>query len=414
MPGDIVISAENIPSDKILATHALRSRATSFRRMADHIATYLTKRRTTISTTKEGNEAPYRFRHRAGGEVDVKLSWKKVVEKPAPEQKEEFSHDGVTDDGNIIYDGKLCARDLREPSYGSYRLVATGQRVCIYTSDQAPYDAFPIVRHYSFRYLGFFKELVRPAYYNPPFSRDILADYYIVSRMLRERPRTRGIILDVRDNRGGQDGEWFLDWYAPAAYTDVFTRIPQLADYADQAFRERVVNLGGNDEDWLPWYQKQVAKGRPGEPVKRLYQCSDSSCGEERRLTPAHGLIAAPVALLVGPNTGSAAAHFALIFDENDFGPLIGDVTAASFTVYRLEFPVKTRRGLDLGKMLFALTSEMSGKTGTSIEGQTPHIDYPVERTFERAALWDEDLINAAIKAFKAYPFPKRTTPLGP
>jgi len=413
-PGDIVLSANGVPADQLLTAHALRSRATSPRRLASDIAAYLTERSTNTSATAEGTREVYRFEHRAGGNVDAELTWRGVGSPVSDKLKEELMMDGVADDGSIVYDAPTCARDLREPKYGpSYKLTARGLRVCVYTSDRAPYDAYPIVRHYSFRYLNFFTGVVRPAYLNPPFSRGIVSDYHLLSRTLRGLPKARGIILDIRDNVGGQDGEWFLDWYAPGPYTDIFTRIPQLPDYADLEFRKRVQNLG-DDPEWLPWYQAEVAKLPPNEPIRKIYQCYNNSCPAERRMTPAHGLVAAPVALLVGPQTGSAAAHFAMTFDENNFGPLIGDVTGASFTLYRYESPIKTQGDVDWGTMLFALTSERSGKTGETVEGKTPQIDYPVERTFERAALWDEDLVEKALEGFRTYRFPKYTTRLGP
>lgn len=413
-PGDILVSAAGIPADQLLSVHALRSRATSHRRLANDIAVYLTMRSTATSATVEGSEETYRFQHRDGGNIDIALRWRKVIYPPREELLQAQSGEGIADDGSIIYNATQCAPDLREPNYGAaYKLSARGLRLCVYTSGQAPYDAYPIVRHYSFRYLGFFKGLVRPAYLNPPYSRGIVSDYYLLSRTLRERRNTRGIILDLRDNMGGQDGEWFLDWYAPGPYTDIYTSIPQLPDYADAEFRKRVINLG-DDPEWFPWYQQQIAKLPRGEPVRKMYQCVDAACGMERRLTPSHGLLAVPVALLVGPQTGSAAAHVAMIFDENDFGPLIGDVTGASFTLYRLEHPVKTGGGVEWGTMRFALTSEMSGKTGATIEGKTPQIDYPVERTFERQVHWDEDLVAAALQGFRSYRFPKHAGRLGP
>lgn len=406
-PGDIVTSANGVPGDRLLSAHMLRSRGTSFRRIADDVAGYLAARSTDASATCEGAEERWTFQHRDGGQIEARLTWRKSPPPPEAEEDEPEAKDG-----SLLYEATRCGPDLREPDYGPYKLTAKGKRVCLYTSDRAPYDAYPILRHYSFRYLGFFKGTVRPAYLNPPYQRDVIMDYHLLTKVLRQRPRTRGIILDLRDNFGGNPGEWFLDWYAPGPYLNIFTRIPQLPEYADPEFRKRVINLG-DDEDWFPWYQRQLAATAPGAPVINTYNCPDP-CGTERRLTPAHALVAAPVALLVGPTTGSAAAHFALIFDENDFGPLVGDITGASFTVFRLEHPVRTRRGLDLGTMTFALTSEISGKTGEPIEGRAPHIDYPIERTFERAAQWDADHVAAAIRSFKEYRFPKHATRLGP
>ncbi len=75
----------------------------------------------------------------------------------------------------------------------------------------------------------------------------------------------KGLILDLRDNRGGNDPEWFLDWYAPAPYADVFTSVRVYPDYDDPTFRKRVVNV---DDDWYKWYRKATAGLPPWTSVR--------------------------------------------------------------------------------------------------------------------------------------------------
>lgn len=299
--------------------------------------------------------------------------------------------------------------DRRYP--GGYRLRSHGRFYCLYVSDRAPYDAYPIVRHFTVHYSHLGNMSVFPRYILPDTGWQVSAEYFNLSLALRALSHVKGIILNLRDNRGGNDPEWFLDWYAPAPYADMFTSVRVYPDYDDPAFRKRVVNV---DDDWYRWYRKATVGVAAGSDVRRPFKCVNDDCSGDNRFAPAHGLLAVPVALLVGPECMSSCAHMAHIFDENDFGPLIGEPTAASYTSQRLTYPVKTRAGLDLGAIRLGLSRDSSGKTGEPLEGFTVHIDYPVERTFEGRDSWDARLVDVAVRAFREYKFPRRVAKLGP
>jgi len=97
-------------------------------------------------------------------------------------------------------------------------------------------------------------------------------------------------------------------------------------------------------------------------------------CSGGNRFDPQHALLKVPVALLVGRNCHSSCAHFANIFDEYDFGPLIGEPTPSTVTAQSYPYAIRTRSGLSL---------------------DAAHVD-------------------AALRAFKTYPFPPHVAPLGP
>jgi hypothetical protein len=69
---------------------------------------------------------------------------------------------------------------------------------------------------------------------------------------------------------------------------------------------------------------------------------------------------------------------------------------------------------LDLGSIHLGLSRDSSGKTGEPLEGVTVHIDYPIERTFEGKDGWDAALVDAALRSFREFKFPKRVTKIGP
>jgi hypothetical protein len=406
--GDIVVSAAGVAGEKLLPTYALESSENNWRGIARDVAEYLVSRSTARSATKPGSTDAWVLRHRKGGEVRVDLMWRK---EPWPGENEEGgeSEEDIVD---IDYAPAHCSRDLPDRKYpSSYRLVNHGRFYCLYVSAKAPYSAYPIVRHFSVHYSHLGEMTVYPRYMLPATGWQVSAEYANLSLALRALRGVRGLILDLRDNYGGNDPEWFLDWYAPAPYADMFTSVRVFPEYSDAGFRKHVANV---DEDWHRWYVKATGGHAAGDDVPRPFKCMNADCTGDNRFTPAHGLLAVPVALLVGPGCMSSCAHIAHIFDEDDFGPLIGEPTAASYTTQRLAYPLKVASGLDLGAIGLGLSRDSSGKTGEPLEGYQVHIDYPVERTFDGRDTWDAALVDSALKAFREYSFPKRTAKVGP
>jgi Peptidase family S41 len=406
-PGDLVVSLNGVPAERFLDEHRLRSNGNNRRRIAADVAAWMGERTTLQSSTREGDVDQLVVRHREGGEVAVAVPWKQDVRRaPTDEDPTRAPFE------EIDYARARCAPDLRDVDYGGgYRLTAHGKLFCFYTSERAPFDAHPIVRQFSFRYSGVLeRKRVTPGYYLPSTAFEVEAEYHTLRGLVRAQRRVAGLILDLRDNRGGNDQAWFLDWYAPGPYVDNFVRVPRLAEWADAQFKERVVNL---PDEWETWYPR-AEKTATGPFLRRPFSCQSPTCEGDNRVVPAHHVVDAPVALLVGPRCASACAALVQVFDEYDYGPLIGEPTSASYTMVRLEHPVRTRSGRDLGTLGLALSHDESGKTGADLEGVEVHVDYPVERTFEARARWDADLVQAALRAFREVKFPKRVAALGP
>jgi hypothetical protein len=107
------------------------------------------------------------------------------------------------------------------------------------------------------------------------------------------------------------------------------------------------------------------------------------------------------VALLVGPDCVSACDSVTRIFSEYDFGPLIGEPTAAAYTFARTELPVAIGE-LDLGLLSIAVSYEVSGKTGRRIEAMPIEIDRAIPRTFANRSEYGRLLVDAARDALDA------------
>jgi hypothetical protein len=279
------------------------------------------------------------------------------------------------------------ARRSAGPYGAAYRLTGYGRRFCLYTAEAPPYRDYPIVRHYSFFYYpGFPRDQEEDGKFNDEATYIVAADYFTLSRLLRARPQTRGLILDLRDNDGGNDPESFLDWYAPAPYEDQYIALRADSSWEDPAFTAKVGNV---DAAFLAWYRRAAAGLEKGSWLKRPFKCLRPDCGGGNRFAPQHALLKVPVALLVGRGCHSSCAHFANIFDEYDFGPLIGEPTPATVTAQSYPHPIRTRLGVALGQLKLALSTSWSGKSGKPLEGALPFIDHPIPMTLENSAVLD-------------------------
>lgn len=212
-PGNLVVSLNGVPAERFLDEFRLRSNGNNRRGIAADIAAWMGERTTLQSNTREGNVDQLVVRHREGGEVTVAVTWRQ--EAPRGASVDDPVRAPFED---IDYARPRCAPDLRDVDYGNgYHLSAHGKFFCFYISEKAPFDAHPIVRQFSFRYSGVLeRKKVRPAYYLPTTAYEVEAEYHTLRGLLHARPRIAGLILDLRDNRGGNDAAWFLDWYAPA------------------------------------------------------------------------------------------------------------------------------------------------------------------------------------------------------
>lgn len=421
-PGDVLIAINGITAEQLPRVYLDRVKGNNWPAVTRDVARFLTRRDAASSRTGRGDVEHWRLRRRgATADFELALRWEDAaaLDSATPAVAAELRTDPDYLPARCHpYESdyfSLADRNYSPPAPAAaagYRITGYGRRFCLYTSEQPPYRDYPIVRHFSFFYYsGFPRDHAEDAKLNNEATYAVAADYFALSRLLRARPQTRGLILDLRDNGGGNDPEWFLDWYAPAPYEDQYLAVRAAPEWQDPSFTARVFNI---DEDWLKWYRQAAAGAAPGSWVKRPVKCLRPDCRGGNRFAPARALLKVPVALLVGRDCHSSCAHFVNVFDEYDFGPLIGEPAQATETDQLYPYPVRTRSGLALGHIKLALNVSLSGKTGRPLEGALPAIDYPVPPAFGDRAAWDAAHVAAALRAFKEYPFPKHRTPLGP
>ena len=424
LPGDVLMQVDGVRAEQLPRLYLDRTRANSWPAVARGVARFLTHRSTDVSTTRPGEVVRWRLRRPAAGpvaELELELRWQRAADDSSgaawirtdPDYLPAACHPYASD-----YAPALPERRYDSPAGGDggdadgYRITGYGRNFCLYTAERLPYRDYPIIRHFSFFYYSRFpRDQADDQRLNTEATYAVAADYFALSRMLRARPQIRGLILDLRDNGGGNDPEWFLDWYAPASYEDVYDAVRIDPDRLDAAFNASLSNL---TEEWQTWYREAAAGRPPGSLLKRPFKCLRPDCRGGNRFTPARALLKVPVALLVGFGCHSSCAHLAHVFDENDFGPLIGEPAAATLTGQVYSYPVRTRSGLQLGSIGLAVSAALSGKSGQPIEGALSTVDYPIQVTQGDRAGWDAAHITAALRAFREYRFPRQVTPLGP
>ena len=108
-----------------------------------------------------------------------------------------------------------------------------------------------------------------------------------------------GLILDVRNNGGGNGGVGFR----------ILCALTEAESIATAGWRTRLYRPA-----YRAWGQDESTDGSPAEGW---------GCGDTRHVTR-------PVAILTSPRTFSAAEDFAVAFDLMDAGPLVGEPTGGS------------------------------------------------------------------------------------
>jgi hypothetical protein len=390
--GDVVVSVDGVPASSLVTVHSLVSRANNRRGIARDIGLWLSHRSSWRSATSLGQTSEWVLAGQNGTTKTVQLVWKE-------------EHDTLASDFAVDYEKTGCA-GLWPRRYGNgYELAFSGAKYCIYASKRAPFRDYPIVRHFSF------------SYYDNHWS---IAPVWLVNSDQRNLSAQlaslapKGIVLDLRDNNGGNNPNWFLDWWAPVGWTDNRVLIRLDDELRDPAARRRAgASLGDGAQGW---YQAQLDGRAKGQELTapRPFFCKPGppsdpdamSCAWDNRYVASHRVTTAPVALLVGPGCVSSCDSVALAFDENDFGPLVGEPTAAGYTTSRMKLFVKDASGAAIGALRIAISKEQSGRTGKDIEAVPLHLDYAIDRTWENRDQYDALLVDAALRGFREFRFP--------
>ena len=371
--GDLIVSLDGIPAEQFLKNFRFESNSNNPLGRAMDIAKFLTNRKTNYSLKKEGDKSRLIVRRRNSQETtEAEVVWKKVLKN----SRNDFAVD---------YGQSEC---VPGEIYGPYKLHTMGTSYCVYASDQLPYSEFPVVRQFTFMYSG------RNA------QQALVSDHFNLKAALSHIPEARGIILDLRENQGGNNPNWFLNWWAPGTYKDHLVYMGIRRDLNSmRSLKDAKITGWGNEEitDYLQQI-KNVSEEQDYLPPRPFF-CPDSGCEWDNQYTPSEQVTNLPIILLVGPKCMSSCDHVASVFRENDFGLLIGQPTAAGYTTYRMRHHISAPDGSSWGFLRFALSYEVSGKTGKTVEAVPVEVDYRIDRTFKNHSHYDRLLVDQAIKA---------------
>jgi hypothetical protein len=363
--GDIVTSYAGTPADGLLWNYADRASGNQWRSIALGVAEWMTERPADSGDGIDGGTVTLGLRKRDGSDAFVNVTWSRGG----------WHGDEEADGDSPQYERTRCAPGLPGRHYPTYQLASHGTAYCLYLSKVPRYAAFPVVRFFSFDF-------------RTPF--DAEAEHENLSRALRSLAGVRGLVLDLRDNGGGSDPRWVLDWFAVKPYLDLRTQVRKPPP-VDTFVLDDVANL---DDGWLA----ALARAPEGSVIAMPSGCSGATCAEARQ-RPMHRVLPVPVSLLVGPRCNGACDHFARVWDENGLGPIVGEPTGAALTALRFDYPVVTLGGKRLGSLRLALSLDYSPFTGLPVEGLPIHVDVPVAWSWAKRDVYDARMVDGAIGA---------------
>ncbi|MBX3271495.1 MAG: hypothetical protein KF729_14615 [Sandaracinaceae bacterium] len=297
---------------------------------------------------------------------------------------------GATDlDTFRVADEPVCD-ETRARDYGPYRLVAVGARVCLYRASEGAFARFPLVRHHSFAYSA------RSGADREDQYRLLQVDHDLVRDFLARTPRLAGVILDLRDNAGGNNAAIFLDWYGREPYVGGTTEIRLHPELRDRGRLEVALYRGSAVDEYL----RRAAAGERW--WVRADRCNTADCPEEIRHSPAHRVTRAPIAALVGPGCVSACDDFARLFAASGAGPVIGTTPASALTAHR--YPLEVVLGEEvLGHLLVAISRHRFGREGPWLEGRPHDVDRVIEPSWPLAD-YERAVREAALDALSTRP----------
>ncbi len=382
--GDVVVSLNSVSADDILKTYHQLSNGNNWYSIARGIAKSLSTIRSEISHYEEGDKMNWIIRKRESNEI---VEVKSTLQVWSP-QKETINYD----ESSIGIDNGICPEN-RSRNYGAYDFVSHGINWCLYTSKEAPYSEYPILRFHSFYY----------SYVNgqiDPRPR-VRTDYYHLRAQLKNQNEISGIILDLRDNNGGNSPYWFLDWFASQPYNDTVTQYPFYEDFVKFPELDTTKYIQSQETD--PDYLRAKEERKEGQRfyVKRSLDCHKDKEVCSNLITPKHQITEKPIALLVGMGCMSSCDSFASTFSREELGPIVGEPTAAAHTNSRLYYDVRTSSGMSLGKIKMIPNRDVDESGHDVGEGMLLVIDYPLWNNFETLETYDSQMVNTALKALQ-------------
>jgi hypothetical protein len=373
-PGDELVSFDGVAASELLAHEAFRTASTNLRRRAEHIAAALPQGLITTPTTQ--TEVRVAVRH-AGTVVEREVSF-----APASREVSYASTDAPMP-------APHCPAGDIDYGHG-YGLASTGRKFCLYTSSDAAYRDLPIVRYFSFMYA------------DQDAMGVIAADHDHLDQALSRAHAAaplRGLVLDLRENRGGVNPYFFQDFFTTRPYPHHIIEVPLSASLSPS----RIESLMGPEE--AAAYQARLQALTPSEAPSWRFPFLAPPEALHAPHTPVRTLevvqAGTPVAVLTGFTCASSCDTVASWFARGQLGPVIGEEPALAFTTLRLPIEIAADGWGPLGTFRIAFSRETLGFDGETVEGRTYPI-HAVPETEENHAVYSARLIDEASSALPA------------
>ena len=374
--GDYIVTVDGISILEFIQMHIHDSWKETRQGVMQDLAYFIAHRSVPPDLPVEGKKSILEFKTRTTGNT-YKLSFDWSVEKNKYESWPKY-------DPNTY-------KGLEPSKYGSYSIVERGQNFCVLMSNDPKYISYPIIYFQSFSYCGGYEV-------NNMYTLGMESDYFILKKWVSQSKNIKGLILDLRDNGGGNNPNYFLDWFAPNNYP---------GEYNSWILSELLYNK--RKDSTRPcdvWYDQQYLNKKKEQKLSEkapFFIYDDPNW--DNVYTPKHRIFTYPIAILSGPKCVSSCDSFVLAFKENRFGPIIGEPPASSYSNCS-EYSIYTRKNkMYLGTIGFTEFKCTSGVNGEAIEGKLLEPDYPIYETFENKDVYDKLLVDKAIDALKSYKF---------
>ena len=364
--GDYIVEIDSVPTKKWKSYAMYASPANNLNLLAQDYAARLSNRPEYL--VPENKISKVKFKSRVTGKTYLKnMDWeKRVFKNPGPPSS--------------------CA-DTADIDYGNgYQKIIDGIQFCIYSSDNENFKHYPILRFISFLYPE----------HDWESDRQKLKDFF-------NDNQPKGFIIDLTDNGGGMDPNFFKEWFRDNPYKDNLIKMRLDARLATpNAF----ANFNYAPKYMQKWYEEQLVKN-PGKRLSGLRPFFDKneSYDWDNIYYPADPVTRLPFAILSTGRCISSCDAFAQHFTSFENIPLIGEPPAAAYTSFRYIIDVKNPAdNTSLGKFTLAISEDYDGNTLKPLEGFLIKPARKISKTFDNSSNYHKILTEAAIKELASPP----------
>ena len=372
--GDYIENIDGIFVNDFTKRFFYVSAANNFFHLNKNIARYISNRKETVCEMPVKSKVILRSR-KTGEIYERYLEWH---EKSGNKDDSEFQ---------INYSSGGCY-DLIKRNYGqNYKLLHKQNNFCIYGSKDKLYKNYPIIRQFSFSYKD---------------NRNLLHDFEFLKAYL-ESKKTKGFILDLRDNRGGNNPNWFIEWFTNIPYYDRFVKM-KLSSFIAKPKNFSKIMMGGKKTDW---YKEQLKKyGENKLSDFRPFFCRSNTCQWDNYYKPRKLMKFVPFAILSGFKCHSSCDSIVYNFSVNNIAPILGERGNGGYTSHRLPINIiNPANKVKLGTFSLAISMDYDGESKSPIEGFAPSPNKEVMMTYENRAIYDKNLVKSAIEEIKIFPY---------